>query len=343
MTVELRYFRDLDSVGADAAGALDAAAQPCLFDRLDWFRTVHRHEPEGEPLVLRAANGASRCWLFLRVNGNRAEALANWYTLRFGPVIAPPGAEHPPIDWLSRGLRKAGISELHLKLLAEEDRLDETLRRRGWVVRRDKVNVNWRIDTSAMTFDQYWAGRPSRLRNTTARRARKARLDLVVHTRFDETAWADYESVYQASWKPPEGSPEALRQFAEEQAAAGSLRLGLAYREQQPVAAQLWTIENGEATIHKLAYREDASDLSPGSIISMEMFRRAIDVDKARVIDFGVGDDPYKSEWMTDKVPLYALTAYDPLSLSGGKALARLALQKVTRGLRRGASPARSA
>ena len=70
-------------------------------------------------------------------------------------------------------------------------------------------------------------------------------------------AWADYEAVYAASWKPEEGSPAFLRALAEQEGAAGTLRLGIARRGGRPVAAQLWTVESGVATIHKLAYVED--------------------------------------------------------------------------------------
>jgi CelD/BcsL family acetyltransferase involved in cellulose biosynthesis len=108
-----------------------------------------------------------------------------------------------------------------------------------------------------------------------------------------------------------------MRRLAEDEGAAGTLRLGLAYHEGQPVAAQLWVVEHGIATIHKLAYREDAKHFSPGTMLSMEMFRRAIDEDKVDMIDFGIGDDGYKREWMAESVPLYALTAYDMRSVRG--------------------------
>src|SRR3712207_8457598 len=34
-----------------------------------------------------------------------------------------------------------------------------------------------------------------------------------------------------------------------------------------PIAAQLWLVENGEATIHKLAYAEREKGLSPGTLL----------------------------------------------------------------------------
>ena len=331
---EISIFDDLDDAGRDAAGALDRAAQPWLFDRLDWFRLVHDHTLEGRPLVLSVRNGVGRCWLFLAARGRYAQALSNWYCLRYGPVVDAADRAKAPIGDLPRALRRARISHIFLGPMGEDDPLPATLKRSGWAISRAQVNVSWRIDTKGMGFDQYWAGRSSKLRNTAARRARKAKLDLVIHDRFDAQAWADYESVYEASWKPEEGSPPLMRRFAEAEGVAGTLRLGLAYRDGAPVAAQLWVVENGVATIHKLAYREDARELSPGTVLSVEMFRRALDVDKVDMIDFGVGNDAYKAEWMTHSVPLYALTGYDMLRPAGLAGLARSAASKLARRLR---------
>ena len=160
-----------------------------------------------------------------------------------------------------------------------------------------------------MDFEAYWAKRPAQLRNTAKRKAKAAGLDIEIHDRFDEAAWADYEAVYRASWKPEEGSFPFLRALAEQEGAAGTLRLGIARKDGRPVAAQLWLVENGEATIHKLAYAEDAKALSPGTILGMAMFRRALDVDR-------VAPDrlwhrrraPTRRDWMAEQRTLWRLS-----------------------------------
>jgi hypothetical protein len=187
------------------------------------------------------------------------------------------------------------------------------------------------VRTAGLSFEDYWAARPSRLRNTAKRRAKAAALDIRCLDRFDEAAWTDYESVYQASWKPTEGSPPLMRDLAKAEGAAGTLRLGLAYREGVPVAAQLWTVEGGRATIHKLAYREDCKQHSPGTLLSAEMFRHVIDRDRPEIIDFGLGDDPYKRDWMDEAEPLFTLQAFDPLSVRGLIALGKRAAGKLVR------------
>lgn len=334
MASEVTLFEDFDAVARDAGAALSRERQPWLFDRLDWFRLVQKHTPEGKLLVLRARNAAGRCWLFLSTRGRYAAALSNWYCLRFGTVVdgSPDSA---PVGDVARGLRQAGITHLYVEPIGADDPLPAVLRRRGWATRISRTNVSWRIDTDGMTFEQYWASRPSRLRNTARRRAQKVPLDIVVHRSFDAEAWQDYESVYEASWKPSEGSPALVREMAEQEDKADALRLGLAYHEGRPIAGQVWTVENGVATIHKLAYREDAKALSPGTLLSMEMFRLALDVDKVRMIDFGIGDHPYKREWMTHFEPLYGLTAYDMLRPAGIVGIVRSLFGKLARHGRR--------
>jgi hypothetical protein len=329
LSVQIATFRNLQEVIRDAGGALDRDAQPWLFDRGEWYRLVAEDMVSAEPLVVRARNEASACWLFLFRRGRSACAMANGYAWSFEPVVSPPKNQEAPLAALVRGLRQAGVSHVYLAPMVDPVPLARALKRRGWAVSHTAVDASWKIDTDGLSFADYWAQRPSRLRNTVARRARKVRLDFKILQRFDEAVLADYESVYEASWKPPEGAARLVRELARQAAAAGTLRLGVAYHQSRPIAAQLWLVENGQAMIHKLAYREDARELSAGTLLSVEMFRHVLDVDKVSLIDFGLGDHPYKAEWMARKVPLTALTAYDLLHPSGLLGLLRSAVRKL--------------
>ena len=156
-----------------------------------------------------------------------------------------------------------------------------------------------------------------------ARRARSHPVDIAIRTRFDAAAWAEYEAVYAASWKPAEGSLPFLRDLAEQEGAAGTLRLGIAHADGRAVAAQLWLVEYGIATIHKLAHREDAKAGSPGSLLSHAMFAHAIDIDHVHRIDFGLGDEPYKADWVEDHAPVWRIDAWRPFTQAGLAGLAR--------------------
>lgn len=329
MAADIALYRDLGAVERDAGDALSRVAQPWMFDRLEWFRLVVQHTLHGTPLVLKASREGASCWIFLAQVGSSAEALTNWYCLRYGAVTCRANGVQPPFEDLVDGLRQAGVSHLFMEPIATDDPLPAALRQKRWLVKTEQVNVSWRIDTRGMRFDDYWATRPSKLRNTAKRKAKLASLDLVVFKGFDAVAWGDLEEVFAASWKKPEGSPLLIRDIAAQEGEAGTLRLGLAYKDGQAVAAQIWTIEHGVATIHKLAYREDAKELSAGTVLSVEMFRRALDDDKVDLIDFGIGNDAYKRDWMDYSVPLYALSAYYPYDIRGLIGLAKAVLRKI--------------
>lgn len=326
MPEQMQIFRSLEQVARDAGSALSRTAQPWMFDRADWFQLAAKHTLEGTPLVIKAQNHRSQCWLFLDQKARSAYALGNWYCLRYGVVTE--GSE-APYDKLIDGVRAAGVGHLFIDPLGGEDKLIGALRRRGWLTRQEKTNVSWRIDTAGMSFDEYWAERPSRLRNTAKRKARKANLDCRIFKSFDAVLWAHVCDVFDNSWKKPDGTPELTRDLFQQEAEAGTLRLGLAYRGEQPVAAQLWTVERGVAIIHLLSYREDAKQLGAGTVLSYEMFRHVLDVEHVDMIDFGIGDHPYKQEWMTYSVPLYSLTAYDLRSLPGLIEAGKMAWRKV--------------
>ncbi len=179
------------------------------------------------------------------------------------------------------------------------------------------------------SYADYLATRPGQLRTTLKRKSGKVDIELFSH--FDEAAWAAYEEIYKASWKPAEGSPAFLRRFAREEAEAGRLRLGIARdgaregaREAaregatpgRAIAAQVWTVEGGTAYIHKLAHVEDARALSPGTVLSAALFEQVIDRDRVALVDFGTGDDPYKRDWMEECRLRYRLDMMRPGPLS---------------------------
>jgi hypothetical protein len=327
LAVDVKLFHDLDAAAQDAPGALDRAAQPLLFDRLDWFRLVAAHCPPPGRLLAARAGGT---WLFLAATGRRAIAYGAWYSLRAGLIGAADGAEA-----IAQSLRKR-LSYLNIFPVDAPDGLAAALRRAGWIVHLSPATASWRADTAGLSFDDYWAARPSKLRSTAIRKGRTAGLEVEIHRRFDPDAWRAYEEVYRASWKPEEGSFPFLRALAEQEGAAGTLRLGIARKDGEPVAAQLWTVESGIAWIHKLAYREDAKSLSPGTLLSEAMFRAAIDTDRVARIDYGTGDEPYKADWMDRRETLWRIEAFDPRSVAGLIGAARAGAAALVGRLRSG-------
>lgn len=326
--VNVTLFDALDAVEQDAKGALDRANQPCLHDRLSWFRLLERHcPPPGALQVVRAEQDGDRAWLFLAVAGSDADAYAVWYSLRYGLI-----GDRRLAPGIARFLRNRRLATIDLAPVHEPDPLASGFREAGWTVAVEPAFGNWIACTRNQAFDDYWSRRPGNLRSTARRKAKAADLDLVIHDRFDPAAWADYEAVYRASWKPEEGSFPFLRALAKQEGEAGTLRLGLAYRRGRPVAAQLWLVEGAVATIHKLAYAEDAKAMSPGTLLSEAMFRRAIDQDRVELIDYGTGDDAYKRDWMDERRQLWRIVAHNPRTLQGLAGAARRRATALVRG-----------
>ena len=322
MWVKGEIFRDFGDVERVARGRLDRIAQPSLFDRLDWFRRIWAHCPPGDaPLIVRARSESAEAWLMLAARGQRAVGLASWYSLAFRTVLAGN-----PSDGVARSLIVATARRLRPRLAtitldhvpeADAELLRSGFRRAGWSARITPQTAHWTVRTEGVSFDEYWAARPGQLRSTARRKAAKIDIACEVLTAFDAEAWAAYASVYAASWKPEEGSLAFLRSMAEEEGAAGCLRLGIARIDGVPVAAQLWTVEQSTAIIHKLAHREDAAEQSPGTILSKAMFAHAIDRDHVSLIDFGTGDDRYKADWMDTRDMRMRVELFNPMKPVG--------------------------
>ena len=155
---------------------------------------------------------------------------------------------------------------------------------------------------------------------------------------------ADYYAVYNASWKQSEiGNTEFLKQFVErfslvrssgasssgacssatissetissetKSSEAGFSRVGwsrlaILYIKGQPVAAQLWFVCHGKASIFRLAYDKAWRRYSTGSILTSFMMEYVIDTDKVNEIDFLTGNDAYKQDWMSERRERFLLS-----------------------------------
>lgn len=283
------------------------------FDRPAWWRGLAEHCGL-RPLFARARAGDEGAMLPLMPGQRRYEALANHYNFTWRPRLTP-GAE-PLLAALARDL--AGrIGRITLAPLPDEDgsatQLAAAFAAAGWVVERAVCDTNHYCRLTGADYAAYLARRPGPLRTTLARKA--AKVTTQVLTQFDAAAWAAYQAVYTASWKPPEGHPGFLAAFAREESAAGRLRLGLAHAGGSVVAAQFWTVEAGTAFIHKLAHRSEADRLSPGSVLTAAMLRHAIEIDAVKWVDFGTGDEPYKRDWMEASRPRWRLDMFWPRDL----------------------------
>ena len=316
----------------DGAGQAGCSGQHHPFDRLEWFEALHGAcLTECLPLIAHAGDAASDLWLFLTVRDRRLTALSNYYSFAWRPVWrGPPKAEL--VDILARGL-KARAAMLEFGPLPMEDGsaalIADALRRAGWVVDVTATGANHWLDTKGRSFADWWAARPGALRSTVQRKAKKGLVAIEIHQDFSDALWNEYEAVYNASWKPPEGYPDFIRDWARREAARGTLRLGIARIDGVAAAAQFWIVDDGIAYINKLAHSTGHDALSPGTLLTHALFERAFDTDKVARIDFGTGDDGYKRDWMEESAALMTVRAYDPRQPQAWTRLARMLAKRV--------------
>jgi CelD/BcsL family acetyltransferase involved in cellulose biosynthesis len=109
----------------------------------------------------------------------------------------------------------------------------------------------------------------------------------------------------------------------------GWLRLGIVWLKAEPVAAQVWIVANGKADIYKLAYDEAFKDYSPGTVLTARLMQHVIECDAVSEVDYLVGDDAYKKDWMSDRRERWGIVAYNPTTVVGAMGALREALGRL--------------
>jgi CelD/BcsL family acetyltransferase involved in cellulose biosynthesis len=316
------------------AGSLDCfadlppAAEPLLasagcerlFTSKLWLETFLAAglEPGAKPLFfLLNGAGSARALLpcqRLPPGDLSVSSLTSFYSCDFRPLIAAG-------DDAAFDLGRAVAAHLSGEAAFGFDSLDMSwpgldpflkgLSRPGRALLRYAHFGRWWEDVGGRSFDDYLAARDGALREVvrrkTARLERQGATFIMIgaHSSAAETeaGIADYETVYAASWKEaepfPDFQPTLMRRLAE----AGWLRLALLHLEGQPIAAQLWTLVGGTATVLKLAHDLRFDRQSPGTALTAFAIRTLMAEAPVERLDFGRGDDPYKRGWTTRRTP----------------------------------------
>lgn len=339
--IQLRVavYRSFDELPEGVRTLCSAEAQGRWFDSLDWFQCLFATALAESVLpriyVVNDAAGNVVACLFCCVHrrGSRELAsLSNYYTMEFGPIVKSgtdaKAACAVIVDHIAS--ERPRWHTVRLDYLKESNRntasLVDALALAGFAVHRHHQYENWYLECAGMSFDTYFAARPSRLKNTIERKGRKlhkthqVKFVLYRHESDDISRGVqDYVAVYNSSWKRPEPHPDFIPDLARRLVAHDKLRLGVLYADGKPVAAQFWITASEEACIYKLAYDEKYADLSVGAALSRELFRQALDIDRPMRIDYGVGSEPYKREWMSAMQQIFGVRAYSRRTARGLK------------------------
>ncbi len=175
--------------------------------------------------------------------------------------------------------------------------------------------------TALSDFEKYYQQRPSKLRNTIKRRGKKLakahQYETCIISELSDfpLAFDHYKTIYQQSWKGEEHSFAFIEHVCLAALRENKLRLGLLYIDGEAVAAQIWFVQTSEllagqsegnvaeknVSIFKLAYKPNYQEYSVGSLLSMALSEHVIRQDNATSIEFGMGGEPYKSDWLESK------------------------------------------
>jgi len=261
-------------------------------------------------------------------------SLSNFYSITFGPV--GPGSEdaanlqslidatvHDKEEWDAIELRPMDRDAPSF------EHLGAALRKAGMLPQSFFCFGNWYLPSQGLNFNEYFKTLSPAMQNTIRRRSKKlektgrSRIEIVCGPADLEAAITAYESVYLTSWKRPEPYPQFMPQLIRTCAEKGWLRLGLIHLDDQPIAAQVWIVNHGRATIYKLGHDQRADEYSAGSILTSKLLEHVLDVDNVHEIDFGSGDDAYKKTWLPLRRERWGILAMNPRTPAGCKLIAQ--------------------
>ena len=359
---DLQVYDALDALPGDFHALFAKAGRQSVFHTWTWYANfVESVLPPGDRLriyALRSSAGEPRAVLVTQhaaprpFSARKLKSLSNYYSSLFGPVVDP---DDPELESLLTALAKAIArdrrrwDQIYLNPLATEplcfDTLLRALRGQGFLVDRFFSFGNWYVPVGSQTFEQYVQGRP----RTGARQRKKLlpsprfRFSLVTLPQDVEPAMADYERVYRSSWKTDEPYPRFMPGLARRCAEQGWLRLGIAYLDGEPAAAQLWIVADGTASIFKVAYDQRFAKESVGTLLTSLLMEHVVDRDKVSVVDYLAGDDGYKKDWMSHRRERWGIVAFNPRTLRGLLCAARHFGGRAARKVRQRLIPSASA
>jgi len=328
----------ISQLAADAVELLQKANPTNAESSPEWFANLQATVfPLDTGVRYYVARFAGRAMAVLPVRHLRRglvhsiDALGNFYTSLFGPALAPYAGPLNLGFLLARAQRERG--EAHVMRFEPMDPesagyadLLAALRSIDWIPFRFYCFGNWHLMVDRNWFE-YRSQREGILRSTLKRKARRfaaqgGRLEIVTDFGAVEPAIRAYNEVYARSWKRPEPHPDFVPGLIRALAGAGKLRLGIAYLGELPIAAQIWIVGHGKASIFKLAYDEAHADSGSGTLLTAHLMQHVMDVDGVREVDYLIGDEAHKRNWMDHRRERWGIVAYNPRSFVGASLLA---------------------
>jgi len=295
----------------------------------EWYALLAANVPAlaatARLLVLRRAGRCVAAWP-VQV-GREAGALRNYFTALYEPTHSPCVTSDELVHLVHALLQACGnTGTFRFDPMDPASPgfalLEEALRKAGLKTSRYFRFGNWHLPCEGLSWASYLQARPGVLRNTIRRMQRRfhaagGRVDVLHGESGLDEVIAAYERVYAASWKQQEPLHGFVEALIRDSAARGRLRFAIASSNGVPIAAQVWIVDFNRAEIFKLAYDDAYKHYSPGTLLTAALLEHVIDVDKVHEVDYLIGDDAYKSAWMTARRERWGIVAFDIRTVNG--------------------------
>ena len=328
-------YADWDQLPDSVDALFEQAEKDSVFFSRPWFESLAATVlDDNETMLLACVVVGNRVMAILplmQTDGNILYSLKHKYTPLYSLLLADDDQQRV-LACLAQGLSKLPLRGVLLEPVADNDDklsgLQRVMESAGFSCSHIFRDYNWIYHVRGQSYEDYLAARPAKLRNTLSRKTRKLEREHAYEIRLFTGAdvphgMSDYYAVYCASWKQNEQNVGFIADFVARFSIAGSsgsgwTRLAILYVREQPVAAQLWFVHQGKASIFRLAYDKAWKSYSPGSILTGFLMEYVIDVDKVEEIDFLSGNDAYKQDWMAERRERFLLSCVRNVRPLGG-------------------------
>ena len=331
--ITFQIYSDFDAVPDAYLTYFDSQENLRFEQTIDWYRALAKimvntkHQlrlyilvDDDIPLVFFPALFSDKRFLGFRYA--QICSLSNYYTSLYLPGLNTDYDKKALAHSFAKQLLEAieGWCVLEISPVSFEDdfisELSRTFQEQGSLVDKYFRFGNWSQEIDGDNFDDYYNKVSTRIRTTIRRKKRKITgehdLQIKIVTEVDDLnkVLAEYEKIYDKSWKQAEPYMTFIREISKQFALKNCLRLGVLYVDGTPASSQIWIVYNQVASIFKLAYDSKFSYLSVGSILTKELMRYVIDLDKVKTIDYLIGDDAYKKDWMSVRRERFGIRVY---------------------------------
>lgn len=119
--------------------------------------------------------------------------------------------------------------------------------------------------------------------------------------------------------------------FLRTYAASGCLRLGLAWLDSKPIAAHVWVVAHGRATIYAWARDEAFADYGADKLVEGLLATHVTEADAVSELAYVSDSGPINNSWISRRNERRSLVAYNALSVRGLMDMARESFHIISR------------